>query len=106
MHFSCAAILLSSPGESQFPGNGRDRNRVDVTVPYVIRGQWFSREKNVNTYTTFDGNTMSGRGYLVEIGQEFHVNYTMIFRQDNCFHCVRIIVRTVNILEKIESKLL
>jgi len=73
-------------------------------IPVVIRGAWFSRETNVNTYTEFDDKTMSGRGYLVDIKNELHVNYTLLFRQENCFHCVRVNVRTVNILEKIESK--
>lgn len=74
------------------------------TIPIVIRGAWFSREKNVNTFTEFDDRTMRGRGYLVDVRETHHVNYTFIFQQDNCFHCVRIFVRTVNILEKMESK--
>ena len=73
-------------------------------IPQVIRGAWFSREKNVNTYTEFDDRRMTGRGYLVDVIEEHHVNFTFIFEGDNCYHCVRIFVRTVNILEKIESK--
>ena len=45
----------------------------------------------------------------MEHSTDFASNYTFLFaedpeRQDSCFHCVRIYVRTVNILEKIESE--
>jgi len=103
-------VILSEIGECQFPRNNNNdwrdsRNKKEVQIPMVMRGQWFSREKNVNTYTTFDANTMTGRGYLVNISNAHNVNYSMMFSQDNCYHCVRIIVRTVNIIEKIESEL-
>jgi hypothetical protein len=78
------------------------RDKPEPVVPLVVRGAWFSRETNVNTFTEFDDKTMSGRGYLVEIKEEYNVNYTMIFQSDNCYHCVHVIVRTVNIIEKIE----
>ena len=57
----------------------------------------------MDTYTEFDASSMSGRGLCVAKREEYYVNYTFIFRQENCFHCVRIFVRTLNILEKIES---
>jgi len=41
--------------------------------------------------------------------EEYHVNYTFVFRDtntpttyDSCYHCVKLIVRTVNVLEKLE----
>ncbi|XP_035710143.1 uncharacterized protein LOC110853068 isoform X2 [Folsomia candida] len=80
-----------------------ERLKPEHVVPIVIRGAWFSREKNVNTFTEFDDKSMSSRGILVDLKEEFHVNYTLIFKSENCFHCVRINVRTVNILEKIET---
>ena len=76
-------------------------------IPKTVRGAWFSREDNIDTITKFDADSMSGRGRCVDSKVEFHTNHTFIFQhQDNCFYCVRIIVRTINILEKIESKYL
>ncbi|CAG7817721.1 unnamed protein product, partial [Allacma fusca] len=75
----------------------------DCDIPHKIRGSWYSREKNVDTYTTFDSGSMTNRGYCIAKREEYYVNYTFIFQQDNCFHCVRIFVRTLNILEKIET---
>lgn len=62
--------------------------------------------------TELNANEMhrnSDRGFFCEdIKEEFHVNYTLVFSHpsDNCYHCVKYLVRTVNVLEKIESKLL
>ena len=41
---------------------------------------------------------------------DFAGNYTFLFGenpsdQSKCYHCVRVFVRTVNIIEKLESKL-
>jgi hypothetical protein len=46
----------------------------------------------------------------MEHHSDFAGNYTFLFGdspqdQTKCFHCVRIFVRTVNIIEKIESKM-
>lgn len=39
----------------------------------------------------------------MNIKAEYRVNYTMVFKYTNCYYCVKLIVRTVNILEKIET---
>lgn len=39
----------------------------------------------------------------MNIKADFHVNYTMVLRYTNCYYCVKLIVRTVNVLEKIET---
>lgn len=49
----------------------------------------------------------SDRGFVCEnIKEDFHVNYTIVFSHhaDECYHCIKFLVRTVNVLEKIESK--
>lgn len=43
------------------------------------------------------------RGVCHTIKADYHVNYTMVFRYTNCYYCVKLIVRTVNVLEKIET---
>lgn len=99
------AILNLSSCQPPFLSSPRRPNQPEPMIPQVIRGAWFSREKNVNTLTEFDDRKMTNRGYLVDMIEEHHVNFTFIFQQDNCYHCVRLFVRTVNILEKIESML-
>lgn len=54
---------------------------------------------------------MQRRGTCMEHHSDFAGNYTFLFGespqdQTKCFHCVRIFVRTVNIIEKLESKLM
>lgn len=74
-------------------------------IPPVLRGAWFSWENGKNTLTEINEDTHSTRGTLVDILNEFSTNYTAVFHyQDaNCFYCVKFLVRTVNVLEKIES---
>ncbi|KAL0277851.1 UNVERIFIED_CONTAM: hypothetical protein PYX00_004986 [Menopon gallinae] len=76
---------------------------AQCTVPVVVRGAWFSFENGQNTLTEFDPETMSGRGRCIAMKEEFHVNYTFVFQNEFCYFCVKILVRTVNVLEKIES---
>lgn len=73
-------------------------------IPLVIRGSWFSWENGMNTLTEINAETMTNRGYCVNMLEEYHVNYTFVFRKDVCYHCVKLIVRTVNVLEKLEGK--
>ncbi|XP_030767437.1 uncharacterized protein LOC115891171 [Sitophilus oryzae] len=77
----------------------------NCTIPPKIQGAWFSWENGRNTLTELDPTTMTNRGTCYDIRDDYHVNYTMVFHksEDNCFRCVKILVRTVNVLEKIES---
>lgn len=81
-------------------------------IPLVIRGSWFSWENGRNTLTEINANSMTGRGVCVNVLEEYHANYTFVFRDaktppmyESCYHCVKLIVRTVNVLEKLEGKL-
>lgn len=47
---------------------------------------------------------MSRKGVCVAIRNESHVNHSIVFKKDKCYTCVKFIVRTVNVLEKIESE--
>lgn len=87
------------------------QNTTGCQIPLVIRGSWFSWENGRNTLTEVNANSMTGRGICVNMLEEYHVNYTFVFRDSNaaikydgCYHCVKLIVRTVNILEKLEGK--
>lgn len=77
---------------------------ASCSIPLVIRGSWFSWENGQQTVTEMNADTMTGRGRCLFMLEEYHVNYTFIFQDDKCYHCVKLIVRTVNVLEKIESK--
>lgn len=73
------------------------------TIPSILRGAWFSWELGRNTLTELDATSMTNKGTCVDIKSEFHVNHTLVFRKDTCFTCVKFLVRTVNVLEKIET---
>lgn len=49
---------------------------------------------------------MTNRGKCVNMLEEYHVNYTFVFQNEACYHCVKLIVRTVNVLEKLEGKII
>jgi hypothetical protein len=74
------------------------------SIPFIIRGSWFSWENGQNTLTEINAETMTRRGYCIAVKEEYHVNYTFVFQNNKCYHCVKFMVRTVNVLEKIESK--
>jgi len=73
------------------------------SIPFIIRGSWFSWENGQNTLTEINAETMTRRGYCIAVKEEFHVNYTFVFQNNKCYHCVKFMVRTVNVLEKIET---
>jgi hypothetical protein len=97
---TCKSVLIASFLLSVFA----PLTDANCTIPVILRGKWFSRENNVNTHIEINDNRMTDRGECVDIRDNFHVNYTMLFRKHMCYTCVKIIVRTVNVLEKIESE--
>ncbi|XP_023246365.1 uncharacterized protein LOC106640859 [Copidosoma floridanum] len=88
----CVAFTLVGPSAQE-----------TCQIPLIIRGAWSSWENGQPTLTEINAETMTSRGYCVDMKEEYHVNYTFVFRQDVCFHCVKLIVRTVNVLEKLET---
>ncbi|XP_014230811.1 uncharacterized protein LOC106655109 [Trichogramma pretiosum] len=79
----------------------QDQNACQI--PLIIRGAWFSWENGQNTLTEIDANSISKRGRCVDMKEEFHVNYTFVLKQEECYHCVKLLVRTINVLEKLET---
>lgn len=53
--------------------------------------------------TDTETNDFFSRGLCVNIKADYRVNYTMVFQYTNCYYCVKLLVRTVNVLEKIET---
>ncbi|KAG8280519.1 hypothetical protein J6590_080712 [Homalodisca vitripennis] len=92
---------------------GAEKSKDEVcgecNIPMVLRGSWFSWENGRQTETELNANEMhrnSDRGFFCEnIREDFLVNYTLVFNHpaDGCYHCVKFLVRTVNVLEKIET---
>ncbi|CAB3367969.1 Hypothetical predicted protein [Cloeon dipterum] len=78
---------------------------LSCNIPIVMRGMWFSWENGQNTLTEINANRVSNKGECVDIREEYHVNITMVLhdRPNNCYTCVKFMVRTVNVLEKIET---
>ncbi|KAK2721971.1 hypothetical protein QYM36_002511, partial [Artemia franciscana] len=76
----------------------------DCNIPLTLRGTWFYRENRVYHTTEINADSMSGRGYCVASNSSA-AEYNMVFKEDtsSCYHCVKFYVRTVNILEKVES---
>ncbi|XP_046618155.1 uncharacterized protein LOC124304135 isoform X1 [Neodiprion virginianus] len=81
----------------------RGQEERSCHIPLVIRGSWFSWENGEKTLTEINAETMTNKGFCINALSEYHVNYTFVFQKDVCYNCVKLIVRTVNVLEKLES---
>ena len=75
----------------------------------------FLREKNLDTVTIIDATHMAIKGHwhgrCINSTSDLGSIYTFVFSptpykpaRSNCYYCVRFFARTVNIIEKIESK--
>lgn len=77
-------------------------------IPFQIKGDWYSWENGQSTITKINAESMNvqgiHKGNCIDMKEEFHTNFTFVFRQDVCFHCVKFIVRTINVLDKLECK--
>lgn len=73
-------------------------------IPLVIRNSWFSWENGKETFTEINADTMSNRGHCVAMAEKQRLHYSFVFQNDRCYYCVKLIVRTVNVLDKIESE--
>ncbi|KAK0166834.1 hypothetical protein PV327_004316 [Microctonus hyperodae] len=71
-------------------------------IPKVVRGSWFSWELGKPTLTEINAETMTNRGSCLTMKELVRLQYTFIFQKDTCYHCVRLTVRTINVLEKME----
>lgn len=84
-----------------------NKKNSNCKIPLVIRGQWYSWENGHSTTTEIDATSMSKRGKCIRSMEENQVNFTFVFKQNaDCYTCVKFMVRTVNVLDKMESKLL
>ncbi len=92
-----------------------ERPQFNCTIAPVIQGEWYSREKNLDTVTIIDATHMrrtggvTSDGVCIESTTDYSSNYTFLFADNpedraSCFYCIRMFARTVNIIEKIESE--
>lgn len=72
-------------------------------IPEVIRGAWYSWE-NRNVRTVIDAESMSDRGKCILMKENETTNHTFVFKKHTCYHCVQLVTRTSNILDKTECK--
>ncbi|XP_077549951.1 protein undicht [Haemaphysalis longicornis] len=84
-------------------GHGYYGPRGRCSIPQTLQGEWYSKEAGDDTYTTIDDNRMSNRGNCLHLVNRNNDNFTIIFENNDCYYCVRIFVRTLNVLEKIET---
>jgi len=83
-----------------------NKKNTKCNIPLVIRGQWYSWENGRSTTTEIDATSMSKRGNCIRSMEENQVNFTFVFQKSagDCYTCVKFMVRTVNVLDKMESK--
>lgn len=75
----------------------------ECVLPLTIQGEWFSREGGQNIFTQINSNSITNRGHCIEFKQTNNDNFTIVIKQNNCYYCVRIFIRTLNVLEKSET---
>jgi len=71
-------------------------------IPEIIRGLWFSWE-NQNVLTEINAENMTSKGFCVDMKVDYRVNYTFVFQKQSCFYCVKILIRTVNVLDRMQT---
>merc|ERR1712029_906205 len=69
--------------------------RYECEIPRTIQGEWYSREKNLDTITIIDASRMQRRGVCMKSKYDFGSNYTFLFAENpsqkrSCYHCVEI----------------
>lgn len=69
-------------------------------IPFVMRGTWFSFEHGSNTITDIDDTYMTNHGTCVAIEVYRNDYKALLFKQNECYYCVRFHIRTVNVLQK------
>lgn len=73
------------------------------SIPQTLQGEWFSREHGENILTVIDSTSFSTHGRCIDQASLQFDNFTFVLQQGSCYHCVRLLVRTLNVLEKIET---
>lgn len=81
-----------------------NKRNTSCNIPSIIRGSWYSWENGHSTTTIIDATQMTERGVCVRSMEENRVNFTFVFLKNNCYTCVKVMVRTVNVIDKMESK--
>lgn len=104
LQISIVTLIALSSVHSQWIGSGAfEYEARRCTIPYVLHGEWFSRENGINTHTTFEGSHSNIHGECRELHTANNDNITMVLQHQRCYHCVRILVRTLNVLQKSET---
>ncbi|KAG9510265.1 Sorting nexin-14 [Fragariocoptes setiger] len=97
------AAFLLSPVELQYSNWNFYQG---PEIPHTLRGEWFSREKGQNVITSIDTHDITDRGPLMDMTSNNNDNFTLVLynSRNNCHYCVRLIIRTLNVIEKIETQ--
>ncbi|CAG2168827.1 unnamed protein product [Oppiella nova] len=99
-------IIIVNLSEIKCQYYGQDAigiHRQLCDIPQTLQGEWFSREFGENVFTTITSDSVSNRGQCLQMQSTNYDNFTLVLRQGDCYHCVRLIIRTLNVLEKIET---
>ncbi|XP_071546412.1 LOW QUALITY PROTEIN: uncharacterized protein [Panulirus ornatus] len=90
-------VLLSVTVCSATSGN-------DTAFPPILQGDWFSWEEGRSVETEIIQNEIIGRGRPVDRVMIRRDTYDYVFaHQSGCFLCSRFLIRSWNILERLES---
>lgn len=74
-------------------------------IPHTLRGEWYSRERGTNVFTTIEQTEITDRGRLQDLTSSNNDNFTLVLynSRNNCHYCMRLLIRTLNVLDKIET---
>ncbi|TRY74582.1 hypothetical protein TCAL_04595 [Tigriopus californicus] len=59
-----------------------EKPTYNCTIPRVVQGEWYSREKNLDTVTIIDASQMQRRGICVEHETDYTGKYTFLFSEN------------------------
>lgn len=74
-------------------------------IPLTLRGEWYSRERGTNVFTSIDQYDITDKGRLQEMTSNNNDNFTLVLynQRNNCHYCMRLLIRTLNVIDKIET---
>ncbi|XP_045118483.1 uncharacterized protein LOC123508688 isoform X1 [Portunus trituberculatus] len=71
--------------------------------PLLLRGEWFSWEEGREVDTSINEGWFKSLGQPVDAAQLRRDSFQYVFSHHQCFVCVRLLVRSWNVLEKLEG---
>lgn len=85
-----------------------NKPKYNCTISESVQGEWYGRVVNLDTTYIVDATSMTDKGTCLASTTNYAGEYEYLFQENpddvnSCYHCQKISMRTVNIMEMRES---